>query len=261
MKKLFFIFIFLYFCILTGCVGKYVDLYIDPYQAYRGKTSTELFTAGERALTKKNYAEAIKNFEALDVVYPFDFYTQQAQLDIIYAYYKSRDIASANVAADRYVCLYPQGHYADYAYYMRGIINFGSELSLIQKLVGVNPASLDISILQQSYKAFATLIDMFPKSPYAPDALIRMKHIQNLMAQREIMIAQFYLKRHAYVAAANHATYVVQNFQDSPEEVTQGFMIMIQAYRALDLPKMADFSYRLFKISYPNSPNLQKLRG
>ncbi|WP_304985812.1 outer membrane protein assembly factor BamD [Coxiella-like endosymbiont] len=197
----------------------------------------------------------------MDAIYPFGPHAQQAQLDIIYAYYKNGDIGSAIVAADRYIRLYPRGYHVDYAYYMRGIIGFDLRLSWIQKLAGVNPASRDISTLQESYRAFATLVDMFPQSPYVPDALIRMKYIHNLMAQREIMIAQFYLKRHAYVAAANRATYVVQHFQDSPEAI-KGLVIIVQAYRALDLPKMADSpSYRLLKINYLNSPKLRKLPG
>ena len=257
MKKLFFVLIFFYLYILTGCAGEYVD----PYQAYRERTSVELFTDGEKALMKKHYAEAIKNFEALDTVYPFSPHVQKAQLDVIYAYYKNSDITSAIIAADRYIWLYPRGHHVDYAYYMRGIVNFGLKLSWIQKLADANLALHDISTLQQSYRALATLVDMFPHSPYVPDALMRMQYIHNVMAQHEIMIAKFYLKQCAYVAAANRAAYVVKDFQGSSPEVIQGLVIMVQAYRALNLPKMADSSYQLLKINYPNSPEIQKLRG
>lgn len=254
MKKLFFIFTFLYFCVLTSCARKDVN----PYQEYRRESLIKLFRAGEKALAKKNYSEAVKNFETLDAIYPFNSHAQQTQLDIIYAYYKNEDIVSAIVAADRYIRLYPRGRHVDYAYYMRGILGFYYlGLSWVQKLVGVNPAFRDISILQQSYKAFATLVDTFPKSPYVSDALTHMKYIRNLMAKREIIIAQFYLKHCAYVAAANRAAYVVQHFQSSPE-VIKGLAIMVQAYRALDLPKMADASYRLLKMNYPNSPELRK---
>ena len=256
MKKLFFILMFLYLCFLTGCAEKDVD----PYQAYRRKTSIELFLAAEKALAKKNYLGAIKNFEALDADYPFGPHAQQAQLDVIYAYYKSGDVASVILAADRYIRLYPASPHVDYAYYMRGIVGFKLGLSWVQKLASVNPASRDISSLQKSYRAFATIVDMFPQSHYLPDAVIRMKYIRNLIAQHEIIIAKFYLKRRAYVAAANRAAYVVQHYQDSPE-VINGLTIMVEAYRALDLPKMADLSYRLLKVNYPNSPGLQKLHS
>lgn len=257
MKRLFFILMFLYLGLLTaGCVGKDVD----PYQAYRRKTSIELFVTGEKALAKKNYSEAIKNFEALDVNYPFGPHAKQAQLDIIYAYYKSGDVSSVIRAADRYIQLYPEGPHVDYAYYMRGVVGFKLGLSWVQKLVTINPASRDISSLKTSYRAFATIANMFPQSHYLSDALMRMKYIRNLMAQHEIIIAKFYLKRHAYVAAANRAVYVVQHYQDSPE-VINGLTIMVKAYKALDLPKMADLSYRLLKVNYPNSPELRKLNS
>lgn len=253
MKKLFLIVAIL--LALVGCAKKDVD----PYKAFRGKTSTELFTTGEKALAKENYSEAVKNFEALDAIYPFGPYAQQAQLDIIYAYYKSGDDASAIAAADRYVRLYPRGRDVDYAYYMRGIIGFNLGLSWLQKLSGVNPAARDVSTLQQSFASFNTLVQTFPHSRFRADALTRMRYIRNLMAQREIMIAQFYMKRHAYVAAANRASYVVQHFQGSPQ-VIKGLAIMVRAYRALDLPKMADSTYHLLQMNYPNAPELRKLK-
>lgn len=231
MKKLLFTLVCLT-AILTGCLGKDVD----PYQGYRGKNLTELFTAGKDALQKKKYSLAVKNFEALDAIYPFSSEAQKAQLNIIYAYYKSGNITSAIVAADRYIQLYPRGPRVDYAYYMRGIAGFDLGLSWLQKLVGVNPASRDISTLQQSYRAFSTLVGTFPQSHYVPDALVRMKYIRNLLAQREIMIAQFYLKRHAYVAAANRGMYVVRHFRGSTE-VNKGLSIIAQAYHALGLPQ------------------------
>ncbi len=253
MKKILFLATLL--LILSGCVRKDVD----PYQAYRGKTSAELFTSGERALAKKDYSEAVKNFEALDAIYPFGPHAEQAQLDIIYAYYKNNDTSSAIAAADRYIRLYPRGRNVDYAYYMRGVISFDLGLSWLQKLARVSPVSRDVSTLQQSFTSFATLAEVFPHSRYTPDALTRMRYIRNLMAQREIMIAEFYMKRRAYVAAANRGSYVVQHFQGSPQ-VAKALAIMVQAYRALGLPKMADASNHLLQTNYPHTLEARKLR-
>lgn len=253
MKKLLFIVAVLF--ALISCARK--AMY--PYQAFDNKTSAELFNTGEKALAKGNYAEAVKNFEALDAIYTFGPYAQQAERDIIYAYYKSGNMASAIAAADRYIRLYPRGSRVDYAYYMRGIVSFDLGLSWLQKLADVNPAPHDVGTLQQSFTSFATLVQTFPHSSYAPDAITRMRYIRNLMAQREIMIAEFYMKRYAYVAAANRASYVVQHFRGSPQ-VIKGLAILVQAYRALDLPKMADLTYHLLQANYPNALELKRLR-
>ena len=253
MKKLLFIVAVL--LALIGCTRE--DM--GPCYAFSRKTSAELFNTGEKALAEGSYAEAVKNFEALNVAYPFGPHAQQAELDTIYAYYKSGDTASAIAAADRYIRLYSRGPHLDYAYYIRGIVCFDFGLSWLQKLAGINPAARDVSTLRQSFTSFATLVQTFPHSSYAPDALIRMRYIRNLMAQREIAIAEFYMKRHAYVAAANRASYVVQHFQGSPQ-VIKGLVIMVQAYRALDLLKMADSTYHLLQTNYPNASELIRLR-
>ena len=240
--------------ILFGCVNK--DF--DPYNAYRSETSIELFINGERALEKKDYSEAVKNFEALDSLYPFSPYATQAQLDVIYAYYKNGATAAAIGAADRYIRLYPRGQNVDYAYYMRGVIYFDVGLSWLQKLALVNPVTRDVSTtLQQSFVAFTALTETLPYSHYTPDALTRMCYIRNLMAQREVIIAEFYMKRCSYIAAVNRATYVFQHFEGSPQ-VVKALVIMVKAYRALGLTKMADASELLLLQIHHLSSRIMK---
>ncbi len=241
--------------LLAGCGGKDVD----PYAAYRHSTSAELFTNGEKALAKGNYSTAVKNFEALDAIYPFGPYSRQAELDVIYAYYQSGDDASAIVAADRYARLYPQGPNVDYAYYMRGVVGFVEGMSWLQKLAGVDPAPRDVSKLRESYASFARLTNQFPSSPYAPDGLRRMVYIRNMMARREVLIADFYFERHAYVASANRAVYVVQHYEGSPY-VIDALVLMVKSYRALNLTEMADNAYQTLAENYPNSPEFRELR-
>ena len=244
MKKIVFFTTLLVILSESGCAKKEVD----PYQTYRGKTLMGLFMSGERALAKKDYSKAIKNFQALNIMYPFDPHAKQAQLDIIYAYYKRGDTALAIAAIDRYIRLYPRGRNIDYAYYMRGMASFDSGLSWIQKLTNISPVSRDISTLQRSFASFSNLVKMFPYSRYAPDALTRMRYIRNLIAQHEMIIAEFYMKRGDYMAAISRANYVVQHFQGSPQ-VIRGLAIMVRAYRALNLPKMVDASCRLLQTN------------
>jgi len=253
MKKIALIFILV--ALVAGCSKKNQD----PYKEYRHQTSTAIFNGGEKALADGNISDAIQYFEALDAIYPFGPYAQQGQLDIIYAYYQANDDASAIAAADRYIRLYPRGPNVDYAYYMRGIVGFTMGLSWLQKVVGSDPAPRDISTLQRSFSSFATVVHLFPHSRYTPDSLLRMAYIRNLMARREIEIASFYMKKSAYVAAANRASYVVQHFEGSPE-VIKALAIMVKAYRSMGLYKMADSTYAILQASYPNSRELARLR-
>lgn len=232
----------------------------DPYRDYRKYTSAQLFYNGEYALYKENYEKAVKNLEALDAIYPFGPDSQQAQLDIIYAYHLDNDDASAVAAADRYVRLYPRGEHVDYAYYMRGLIGFSEGLTWLQRLSNVDPAPRDISSLRQSYGAFSMLSQYFPDSTYTPNAELRMRYIRNLMARRELIIANFYMQRKAYVAAINRASYVIEHYQGSPQ-VIDALGVMVKAYRALGLTKLANQSYDLLASNYPDSKLTQQLKS
>lgn len=253
MKKIALIFILI--ALIAGCSKKNQD----PYKSFRHQTSTAIFNGGERALANGDYSQAVKQFEALDAIYPFGPYAEQGQLDIIYAYYKNNDDPSALAAADRYIRLYPRGGNVDYAYYMRGIVGFTLGLSWLQKMVGTDPAPRDVSTLQQSFSSFATVVRLFPHSQYAPDSVLRMAYIRNLFARREIEIASFYMQKKAYVAAANRASYIVEHFEGSPE-VVKALAIMVKAYRSMGLNKMADSTYAILRASYPNSPEVARLR-
>lgn len=221
----------------------------DPFAAYRGYSSAKLFASGEQALYQAHFGDAVKYFEALGAIYPFGPYAQQAQLDLIYAYHLSDDDASAIAAADRYIHLYPRSAHVDYAYYMRGLIGFSVGLSWLQRISNIDPAPRDISTLKQSFVSFAQLVHYFPNSPYAPNAELRMRYIRNLMARREIIVANFYMAHKAYVAAANRAAFVVQHYQGSPQ-VVEALEIMVKAYRGLHLDKMANQTYKIMAANY-----------
>jgi outer membrane protein assembly factor BamD len=114
----FYLLILLIAAFISACTPTTVE------QKYKGMTSEQIFNLGEKSLNKKKYDQASKHFEALQTLFPFGPNAEQAQMDIIYTYYKNNDPASAIAAADRYIHLYPQGKDVDYAYYMKGLVNF-----------------------------------------------------------------------------------------------------------------------------------------
>lgn len=220
-------------------------------EAYKGHPPEQVFGKGERSLAKKHYKEAVAEFEAFDALYPFDARAEQALVDLIFAYYKSNDFDSALAAADRYIRLYPMSPKIDYIYYLRGVVNMERNISWIYNAFPCDPAKRDLTALQQSFVDFQKLLHLFPCSIYAPDAHKRMVHIKNILARRELQIAEFYLKRCAYVAAANRASYIVQHLPGS-ECVPNALKIMIKAYRALGDNELANDALQVLQLNYPN---------
>lgn len=234
---------------LAGCANSSKSL----NDAYKNKTSRAILEDGNNALVKHNYAEAVANFEALDALYPFSKEVEQAQLNGIYAYYKNEKYVEALAAIDRYIHLYPRGEHTPYAYYMRGIINFESTgTGWLQKIYRGKAATLDMKSLEYAFNDFNDLIQKFPESIYNKDARKKMVYIRNLLAEHEVSVAHFYLKKKAYVAAANRANYVVTHLGETVY-VEDALKVMVEAYKKLGAEKSANTALKVLKLNYPNS--------
>ena len=87
-------------------------------------SESELYAMAQKNLDANNYSMAIDSLRALESRYPFGRFAEQAQLELIYAYYQSMELEAAKSSADRFIRLHPQHPDVDYAYYMRGMTSF-----------------------------------------------------------------------------------------------------------------------------------------
>jgi outer membrane protein assembly factor BamD len=253
MKKISLIIILV--ALLAGCAHKEVN----PWKDYEGKTSAEIFYQGEQNLAKKKYSKATVDFAALDALYPFGPYSQQGQMNIIYALYMNGDTAEGLAAADRYIRLYPQDPHIDYVYYMKGLMSFDTGFNWYQSWFNMDPSPHDLADKREAFTAFNQVVRIYPHSIYAQDSALHMSFIRNLMARKEMNIADFYMERKAYVAAANRASGVVQHYSGSGS-VPHALEVMALAYQGAGLPDFAVKSYLILQASYPDSPEFKRLQ-
>jgi outer membrane protein assembly factor BamD len=218
-------------------------------------SETELYQQAQSDLDNDSYTSAIGKLKALESRYPFGRYAEQAQLELIFAYYKNVEPEAARSAAERFIRLHPQHPNVDYAYYLKGLASFDQDRGLLSRFLPLDMTKRDPGAARDSYNEFAQLTSRFPTSRYAPDAKQRMIYLRNLLAAYEIHVAHYYLKRHAYVAAANRGRYVVENFQETPA-VGDGLAVMTEAYQRLTLNELAATSLETLKLNYPDHPTL-----
>jgi outer membrane protein assembly factor BamD len=237
----------LLFCSVTACSST-----ADPSEAYKGETANQIFDGGENALRDKDYSEAIKRFEALDVQYPFGRSTETAQLHIIYAYYKNSDYLSAETAADRFIHAHPTSPNVDYAYYMRGLANYYQNMGIFERIFAVDYATRDLTQVKKSFNDFAKLEQQFPRSAYAPAAHQYMVYLRNVLANHQVEVAQYYFDHQAYVASANRASIVVENYQGSPV-VPDALVMMAKSYHQLHQTALEAQTIQVIRYNYPNS--------
>ena len=207
-------------------------------------------------MSSGSWATAVKYFEKLEARYPFGRYAQQAQLEIAYAYYRDNEPASAVAACDRFIKLHPNHPTVDYAYYLKGVVNFYEDQNILTAFAAQDPTERDPRSARDSFVSFKELATRFPDSKYTPDALARMKFLVNALASHEVHVAQWYIKRGAYVAAANRAAYAVKTYPEAPA-TEEALAVMAQAYGRMGMDDLRDDALRVLKTNFPNSPWLK----
>lgn len=233
--------------LVAGCSGKKEVV----TEAQRMTNAFKLYERAQFSMLSGNFRTAVQYLERLDSLYPFGAYSHQAQLNLVYSYYRLNDLASGIAAADRFIRQNPRHQDLDYAYYMKGLINFSSETGFGKSLFAAPLNERDAATARQSFEDFAELIRLFPNSKYAKDAQQRMVYLRNRLAEYELHVANYYMKREAFQAAAARARYVVDHYPKTPS-VPYALRMMVVAYELLELPELSESARKVLLLNYPD---------
>ena len=216
-----------------------------------------LYNTAHDSLENSDYAAAVKAYQRLIARFPSGPYNEQAQLDLTYAQYKNNQLDDAYSTVNRFLKTYPANNHIDYAYYLRGLINFERTSGVIERYVyrENSQARRDQGYNLQSFDDFSELTRRYPDSAYAADARQRMIYLRNSLAQFEIDVAKFYLRNKAYVASADRSQYVIEHYQQAPQ-TGDALAILTRSYLALDHKELADQTRQVLALNYPNHPYL-----
>jgi outer membrane protein assembly factor BamD len=221
----------------------------DPVKENENLSADEIYAKAQEAMQDQNYEKATKQFETLQSRYPYGRYAQQAQMEIAYANYKHSEPAPALAALERFAKMYPNSTHMDYVLYLKGLINFNENInSLFGTMFKQDPAERDPAALHDSFEAFKELVTRFPDSKYSPDARLRMQYLLNTLASSDIHVASYYLRRGAYVAAANRAKAVLIDYPQTPQ-TREALQVLVQAYDAMGMKDLSNDTKRVLDLN------------
>lgn len=234
----------------AGCASKRGDKAgVDPTENAR-----RLFENANKAMRSGSYAAAIGGFENLTAIYPFSEEARQAQLNLMYVYWRNEEPDNAVQAADRFILENPTHPRVDYALYMKGLARFPRDSGPLERLFRADINKRPPVDLMNSYNTFAQLLQQHPGSAYEEDARQRMIYLRNRLAMHEIRVAEFYLERHAHVAAINRARFVLESYQETPAAIP-ALRIMATGYESLGLEDLAAETRRAIAVNDPGGPS------
>jgi len=232
---------------LSGCNSMNKTEQEDSEQQY--------YQSAQKELQAGRFLAAIDRIDALKSQFPYGRYAEQVQLELIYAHYRNLDYTQTVISAEEFIRLYPNHPQLDYAYYAKGIATFQMDKGLLDKFTPTDISKRDMGAARDSFEDFNEIILRFPNSEYFNEARIKMLFLRNRLADYEVNVANYYMHRQAYVAAANRGQYVVKHFQQSPA-VAPALGIMVKAYRKLGLDGLAGDTLEILVLNFPDYEEL-----
>ena len=237
--------------VVSACGGKKKKGGIDENLA--NQQLQDLYDKGKSALDRGNYGFAIDYYRALEANYPYGELTEQAKLDMMFAFDKTNQVERAVEAADNFIKLYPTHKNVDYAYYMKGVASFEKKTGRIDKFIkGGAKTVRDPKPFRDSQDAFDELLKRYPNSIYADDAKQRIVYIRNELAERELFVAQFYFDNETYVAAVNRCKTIIYTYETSPA-VEGALALMEKAYIEMGLTDLAVSTRKVLNENFPEN--------
>jgi outer membrane protein assembly factor BamD len=230
--------------ILSGCGPAKDD--IDPTADW---SVEKLYLEARAELDEGNYLTAIEYYETLESRFPFGKYAMQAQIDVAYAYYKFDEPDSAITALDRFIKLHPRHPAVDYAYYLKGLVNFERGGTILDIIVARDLSEFDRNLLLRAYNDFKLLTQRFPSSEYTTDARKRMVFLRNELARTDFKIASYYASREAWVAVTGRTRFILLNYQGT-DVIKRTLELQLKAYQKLGLEQLASDTQRIITLNF-----------
>jgi outer membrane protein assembly factor BamD len=215
-----------------------------------------LYEKAHKSMTRGNWAGAENTFRRLVAQYPYGPYTEQALVETAYAQYKSGKHDDAISSIDRFIRTYPTHRNTPYMYYLRGLTDSSRQAVFLQRVWKLDASRRDLATPEQAFADFQIVVDRYPNSRYAEDARLRMADLRNMFARHELDVAMYYLRRTAYVAAADRAKRVLEVYPQSKYQ-SDAVATLAVAYDGLGNKTLADDARRVLQQNEPGHPLLK----
>ena len=211
----------------------------------------ELYDQAQARLKNESYSTAIMSLEALESRFPFGRYAEQAQAELIYAYYMNSQFEASQSAAERFINLHPRHSHTGYAYYMKGLAAFTDDSGLFSRYFQSDLEKREIVMAQTSFDELSDFISRYPQSNYVSHAKQRMIYLKNLLAKHEMYVADFYMQRGAYLAAVGRSKYVIEHLPNTPQ-TPYALSILVEAYDLLGYSELKKRNLEILTLNYPD---------
>lgn len=164
--------------------------------------AAKLYEDGERLLLDGKHEAAREQFLRLVQRHPESDLAPVARFLVGEAYYRAKDFEKAVPEFEQFVTLYPGHSIADLGQYR-----------LARSLFDQMPTlERDQALTTRALAEFQKLIRLYPESRYAPDAIVKIEACRVRLAQKELWVADFYVRQGKYESALSRYDTVLRDY-------------------------------------------------
>jgi len=211
------------------------------------KTVEEFYADATEAFQDSQWDGAIKNYEKLKAYFPYGRYAEQTHLELAYSYFKYDEPESAIIELDEFIRLFPKHKELPYAYYLKGLAADSIIRSWLDNYV-TDPATRDVKSAKRAFNYYNELLNQFPESKYAFAASKRLVILRNQMARHEFKVAEFYFNKEAYLASANRAKYILEEYPQAAITL-DALKILSESYEKLGMTQSQKDALRVYELN------------
>lgn len=224
-------------CVSSACSSKSVVKPVEEFDAERS------FTRANKLIDDKEYTEAraalleIKNRDLTKKFAPL------AQLRIADSHVREEEPELAVAEYRKFLEMYPDHRHAAYAQYQIAMVYFNQIESPERGYGGAAKALAE----------FEKLKNDFPRNPYRDLVDLRVEKCRNTMAEYELMVGAFYMKKGTYAAAIDRFEGLLKSYPDYKKQERVLLSLGI-AYKKSGMKEKAAATLNKLVDTFPTFP-------
>ena len=233
----------IFLILLIGCSSKEKD------SATVVLNDIQIYKTGLSSLENENYKKAIIEFDNLSLNHPFSSLAKKSDIMTAYSLYQNNEIKKSINKLKIFIEMNPNDEFSDYAHYLLAMCYY----------IQVSNQGRDPSLSIKALNSFMLIITKYPNSKYAKDSKLKIQYIKNSLANNELDIGKFYLKKNAPASSIKRFKSILLNYQNT-SSIPETLYRLTEAFLMIGLKKEAVKSDAVLKYNFPNSEwtNLSK---
>ena len=202
----------------------------------------EAYKEGLKEFDNGDVFFAAKKFNEVELLYPQSIWAPRSTLMAAYVYYSQLYFTDAIIELERFLVKYKNHPNTDYAYYLLAICHYNQ----------IVDEKKDLGEIVKAQKYFRILIENYPTTDFAEDASFKLELIKEILASKELYIANYYLDKEKWIPAMNRYKKIVNEY-DTTIFVEEALYRLVELNYKLGLVNEAKKYAALLGYNYQSS--------